>query len=213
MITPFLGKSLAPPAIAQSITKGKVHGVPQHLWNILKDLPKSLLTPATIFYQRYCIKRKLPGVFLYSPLNLYALHFHAEQVPVPENRMELAPDGETLNIHYQYVARDVDSVIRTHALLDQWLRQCKCGELVYWFPKENLVKELHAMSMDGIHQVGTTRIAASAKDGVVDENLKVWGVENLYVCSSSVFPTSGQANPTFLLGAFAVRLAHQLAKT
>jgi hypothetical protein len=212
MITPFLGKRLAPPAIAQSITKGKVHGVGRHVWNIIKDLPKSLLTPATIFYKRYCIKRKLPGVFLYSPLNIYALHFHAEQVPVTENRMELAPDGETLNIHYHYVAGDVDSVIRTHDLLDQWLRKCKCGELVYWFPKNDLVKELHAMSMDGIHQVGTTRIAATANDGVVDENLKVWGTTNLYICSSSVFPTSGQANPTFLLGAFAVRLADHLSK-
>ena len=40
-------------------------------------------------------------------------------------------------------------------------------------------------------RVGTTRIAAAAEDGVVDENLKVWGTPNLYVCSSSVFPTSG----------------------
>jgi choline dehydrogenase-like flavoprotein len=67
------------------------------------------------------------------------------------------------------------------------------------------------MSIDGLHQVGTTRIAATADAGVVDDNLKVWGTSNLYVCSSSVFPTSGQANPTFLLGVFAVRLAHQLS--
>ena len=68
------------------------------------------------------------------------------------------------------------------------------------------------MSIDGVHQVGTTRIARNARDGVVDENLKVWGTNNLYVCSSSVFPTSSQANPTFLLGAFAVRMARHLAE-
>ena len=211
MITPVLGKRLAPPAIAHSITKGKTTGIPRHLKNILKDLPKSLMIPATIFYSRYCIKRKLPGVFLYSPLNIYALHFHAEQVPVAENRMELAADGETLNIHYKLMAQDVDSIIRTHELLDQWLRKCKCGELDYWFPKSELTPAIHAMSIDGLHQVGTTRIAANANDGVVDENLKVWGTSNLYVCSSSVFPTSSQANPTFLLGVFAVRLAHQFS--
>ena len=55
------------------------------------------------------------------------------------------------------------------------------------------------------------RISKAAPDGVVDENLKIWGAPNLYVCSSSVFPTSGQANPTFLLGTFAVRLAHHLS--
>jgi choline dehydrogenase-like flavoprotein len=211
MITPVLGKRLAPPAIAQSITKGKVAGIPQHLRNILKDLPKSLTVPANIFYSRYCIKRKLPGVFLYSPRNIYALHFHAEQVPVAGNRMELAPDGETLNIHYRYTDRDVDSIIRTHEVLDQWLRKCKCGELDYWFPKKELPAAIRSMSMDGLHQVGTTRIAATAEEGVVDENLKVWGTANLYVCSSSVFPTSSQANPTFFLGVFAVQLAHHLS--
>jgi len=211
MITPVLGKRLAPPAIAHSITKGKVTGIPQHLKNILKDLPQSLATPAFTFYSRYCIKRKLPGVFLYSPRNIYALHFHAEQAPIAENRMELAPDGETLNIYYSYTDKDVDSVIRTHDFLDKWLRKCKCGELDYWFPQNELPAAIDAMSIDGLHQVGTTRIAARAEEGVVDSSLKVWGTTNLYVCSSSVFPTSGQANPTFLLGAFAVRLAHHLS--
>jgi len=211
MITPGLGKRLAPPAIAQSITKGKVVGVPQHLGNILKDLPQSLMTPASIFYRRYCLKRKLPGVFLYSPRNLYALHFHAEQVPAPENRMEIAPDGETLVIHYSLLDRDIDSVVRTHDFLDKWLRKCNCGELDYWFPKAELPGAIRSMSRDGVHQVGTTRISNNDRDGVVDENLKIWGAPNLYVCSSSVFPTSGQANPTFLLGVFAVRLAHHLS--
>jgi hypothetical protein len=212
MITPGLGKRLAPPAIVQSITKGKVTGISQHVRNILKDYPKSLTIPATTFYARYCLKRKLPGVFLYSTRNVYALHFHAEQVPVPENRMELAEDGETLIIHYQYTDQDVDSVIRTHELLDKWLRKCRCGELDYWFAKTELPAAIRSMSMDGIHQVGTTRIAANAEDGVVDANLKVWGTANLYVCSSSVFPTSSQANPTFLLGVFAVRLAHYISR-
>jgi choline dehydrogenase-like flavoprotein len=70
---------------------------------------------------------------------------------------------------------------------------------------------IRTMSIDGLHQVGTTRISATAEHGVVDENLKVWGASNLYVCSSSAFPTSGQANPTFLLGVFAIRLAHHLS--
>ncbi|MDR3456899.1 MAG: GMC oxidoreductase [Verrucomicrobiae bacterium] len=211
MITPGLGKRLAPPAIAQAFTKGKSSGISPHIKNILKDLPGSLTMPAAIFYSRYCMKRKLPGVFLYSQRNVYALHFHAEQVPVPENRMELAEDGETLNIHYKYTGQDIDSVIRTHEFLDRWLRQCKCGALEYWFPKNELPAAIQSISKDGLHQVGTTRISATADEGVVDDDLKVWGVPNLHVCSSSVFPTSGQANPTFLLGAFAVRLAHHLS--
>ena len=66
------------------------------------------------------------------------------------------------------------------------------------------------ISRDGLHQNGTTRIADGPDRGVVDSNLRLFGTKNVYICSSSAFPTSGQANPTFLLGMFAVRLADHL---
>jgi len=212
MIAPFLGKKLAPPAIAHSITKGEARDVRKHIWNVIKDLPGSIITPATIFYKRYCLKRKLPGVFLFSPLNNYALYFHSEQMPHFANNMELGSDGETLIINYNVTDTDVNSVIKLHDALDKWLKECNCGRLEYWHKKEELPDVIKKISKDGIHQIGTTRIADSPKDGVVDRNLKLWGTKNIFVCSSSVFPTSGQANPTFFLGAFAVRLANHLEK-
>ncbi len=210
MITPFLGKRLAPPAIAQSITKGKVEGLKYHLLNIIKDLPKSLITPATIFYKRYLLKRKLPGIFLYSPQNKYALHFHAEQIPDASNRMYLADDNETLIIDYNILDADALSVIKVHEKLDDYLRGINCGELEYWYKKNELLDAIKSMSRDGIHQSGTTRIADTPEKGVVDRNLQLFGTANVYVCSCSVLPTSGQANPTFFTGALAVKLAHHL---
>jgi hypothetical protein len=211
MITPILGKKLAPPAIAYSITKGKINKIGSHFWNILKDFPKSISIPFTTFYQRYFLKRKLPGVFLYSPENNYALHFHAEQIPDKSNLMKIGDDGKTLIIDYTLLDDDIESVIKLHEKLDNTLRESNCGELIYWFPKAELKQAIRQMSKDGIHQSGTTRIAKTVEEGVVDFNLKVFGLDNLYVCSSSVFPTSGQANPTFLLGAFAIRLAKHLS--
>ncbi|HEX8357715.1 MAG TPA: GMC oxidoreductase [Segetibacter sp.] len=212
MLMPFIGKRLAPPAIAQSITKGKVQRVPDHLFNILRGIPGSLFTPASIFYKRYLLKRKLPGVFLYSPENKYALHFHSEQLPVATNTMKLGADGETLLISYSLTDDDVLSVIKLHEELDKSLRQSGCGELEYWFSQDELPDAIRAISKDGIHQSGTTRISNSPNEGVVDRNLLVWGTKNVYVCSSSVFPTSSQANPTYFLGAFAARLADHLTK-
>ena len=210
MLIPFLGKKLAPPAIAHSITKGQKTAIHKHVWNLIKDLPGSLTTPANIFYKRYLIQRKLPGIFLYNPMNKYALYFHSEQLPLFENRMELSPDGEKLCIYYELSDKDIDSVIKTHKALDQYLRDINCGRLEYWYKEEDLGKVIREISMDGVHQIGTTRIADSPKDGVVDRNLKVHGTNNVYVCSSSVFPTSGHANPTFFLGACAIRLANYL---
>jgi choline dehydrogenase-like flavoprotein len=58
--------------------------------------------------------------------------------------------------------------------------------------------------------MGTTRMHVDPKRGVVDPDCRVHGVANLYVAGSSVFPTSGYANPTFTIVALALRLADHL---
>jgi choline dehydrogenase-like flavoprotein len=60
---------------------------------------------------------------------------------------------------------------------------------------------------DAGHHIGTTRMHLDSKKGVVDENCRVHGMTNLFVAGSSVFPTSGHANPTLTLVALAIRLA------
>jgi choline dehydrogenase-like flavoprotein len=125
--------------------------------------------------------------------------------------MKLGDDGEQLTINYGISKDDIDSVIKLHDKLDKWLRDCNCGEVKYWYDRSALHDQIKKISKDGIHQSGTTRIAGSADEGVVDTNLRLFGTSNVYVCSSSVFPTSGQANPTFYLGTFAVRLADYLS--
>ena len=64
--------------------------------------------------------------------------------------------------------------------------------------------------VDGCHPSGTTRMADDPRDGVVDANRQVHGVERLYVAGSSVFPTGGHANPTLMIVALAVRLSQHL---
>lgn len=63
---------------------------------------------------------------------------------------------------------------------------------------------------DSLHHFGGTRMSASSADGVVDQNLKLHGTENLWVVGGSVFPTGGHANPTLTIIALALRLAHHL---
>ena len=53
-------------------------------------------------------------------------------------------------------------------------------------------------------------MSTKPEDGVVDRNLRVHGMDNLYVASSSTFVTSSQANSTFMIAVFAVRLADHL---
>jgi choline dehydrogenase-like flavoprotein len=61
------------------------------------------------------------------------------------------------------------------------------------------------------HHMGGARMSATAADGVVDDQLRLWGVPNLHVCSAAVFPTSSHSNPTLTLLALVARLADGLA--
>ena len=66
--------------------------------------------------------------------------------------------------------------------------------------------------LDASHHCGGTGYSHNKKNAFVDKNLRVIGEKNLYVCSASVFPTSGSANPTATIGALSFRLANHLSK-
>jgi choline dehydrogenase-like flavoprotein len=62
----------------------------------------------------------------------------------------------------------------------------------------------------GNHHLGTTRMSADPKNGVVDADCKVYAVANLFVAGSSVFPTYSANNPTLNLLAITLRLSDHL---
>lgn len=45
---------------------------------------------------------------------------------------------------------------------------------------------------------------------IVDKNLKVHGINNLYVLGSSIFPTAGHVNPTFTICQLSLRLGDHM---
>ena len=62
----------------------------------------------------------------------------------------------------------------------------------------------------GNHQLGGTRMGYSQSDSVVDKNLKVHDVENLYINGSSVFRTGGHNHPTYTIVKLSLRLGDHL---
>ncbi|MGD9804935.1 MAG: GMC oxidoreductase [Hyphomicrobiaceae bacterium] len=60
------------------------------------------------------------------------------------------------------------------------------------------------------HHMGTTRMSADPRFGVVDADCRVHGIDNLFIAGSSVFPTVGNDMPTVTLIALACRLAEHL---
>ncbi len=215
LLTPGIGAKLASPAIRTAILDNASHhpALAGHLRNVSFNLPATLAFCLRFVFQRYCQARKLPGFFAPGRNNVYALHYHAEQAPSWQSFARLSAETDRLGVnrlevHLRYSDQDMDSVVRGHGLLDHWLRGNGIGRLAYH--AKDLPAQVARQAADGFHQIGVTRMAADRNRGVVDADCKVFGLSNLYMCGSGVFPTSGQANPTLTIVCLALRLADHL---
>jgi choline dehydrogenase-like flavoprotein len=63
------------------------------------------------------------------------------------------------------------------------------------------------------HATSTTRMSADPAQGVVDADLRVHGVDNVFVCSTATFPTISAVPPTLTLAAVALRLGDFLVES
>jgi len=84
-------------------------------------------------------------------------------------------------------------------------------QIVDWIAQNKQPASLDQLA-GGNHHMGTTRMSADPKTGVVDKDCKVHTVGNLYIGGSSVFSTSGHANPTYTITQLALRLGDHLAQ-
>jgi hypothetical protein len=211
--SPLFGKRF----IAEGIRQAAIGDGPRVVWphvrNMLRDLPATLSFIPTFGYRRFLVRRKVPGFFVRSASNRYPLQYHGEQVPNPDSRVTLGDDTDALGmprlvIDLKYSEQDVEGVMRAHELWDAHLRRHRCGRVAYH--AGDLRGKIRAQAADGYHQAGTTRMSRDPAGGVVDEHGCVHGIANLHLASSSTFVTSGQANTTFMIVAFALRLADRL---
>jgi choline dehydrogenase-like flavoprotein len=198
-------------------TTGNAAGasVRAHLMNVVRDCPSVARFVAGFGARRFIAgRRKVPGFFsAYSGENCYPLQYNGEQIPNRQSRVSLASDRDSvgmprLKIDLRFSQGDADGILRCHDIWDKYLRRNGCGRLEYVSQDPSSV--VWSMMGGGTHQLGTTRMAFNPEDGVVNEHLAVHGMANLFVASSSVFLTSSQANPTFMVIVFALRLADHL---
>ena len=220
-----LGELVTPAAQHFSVASGGVPGrtvdsaaqtsVRAHLMNVARDCGPVARFAVGLGARRFLAGgRKVPGFFsAYSGENCYPLQYHGEQIPNRQSRVSLASDRDSvgmprLNIDIRFSVADVEGILRCHEVWDEYLRKNGCGRLEY--VSADLSSAVWSRLGGGSHQLGTTRMASKAEDGVVNEHLAVHGMANLFVASSSVLLTSSQANPTFMVIVLALRLADRL---
>jgi choline dehydrogenase-like flavoprotein len=179
------------------------------VWDVVQDLDM-------FAYNVY--RRKVLGLpVLPKPEDLERISFvsHNEQAPNPDSRVTLTRERDALGmprVALDWRMTELDKrTVERHATalgaelarvggglfrMDSWVQGGGTG----WSPDME----------GGYHHMGTTRMAADPREGVVDADCRVHGVENLYVAGSSVFATGGNINPTLTLVALALRLSDRL---
>ena len=138
-----------------------------------------------------------------------------EQAPNPLSRVRLIEERDALGVprvqlEWRLSPLDQRTLWKGPRLLARALGRAGLGRLQVLIEEDD-----HSWPTGlggGRHHMGTTRMHADPKRGVVDANCRVHGMANLSVAGSSVFPTSGSANPTLTLIALALRLAEHLTR-
>jgi choline dehydrogenase-like flavoprotein len=149
------------------------------------------------------------------PVQAYSLTTAIEQAPNPESRVSLSSERDAFSIprvkiDWRLAPVDRRSLRRSLEILAMQLGRAGLGRLRIDLNQQD--QSWPDVLRDTGHHIGTTRMHLDPKQGVVDENCRVHGVSNLFVAGSSVFPTSGHANPTLTIIALALRLADHVKR-
>ncbi len=132
----------------------------------------------------------------------------AEEAPHPDNRIILGQGRDAFGLRkivIQSPWRDDDKIrtMQAQRVFARALARLGWGD--YRIAENDGMPVMYSRSSS--HFMGTTRMNASPKLGVVDEAGAVHGTPNLYVASSSVFPRGGFANVTLTALAMGLRTA------
>ena len=145
------------------------------------------------------------------------LQCYLEQAPNPASRIRLSPDRRdalglpAMQVDWQMTPLELQTLRVMTATVAAEFDRLRLGRLraADWLDAPGA--DWQARLADCYHHIGTTRMAATPERGVVDADCAVFGTAGLYVAGSSVFPTSGYANPTLAMVALGIRLADHIA--
>ena len=149
-----------------------------------------------------------------SNAKAYSLGCGMELMPDPDRRLTLSGEKDALGLprlklDMRIADDDFARFNRTMTELGRQLLVSKAGMLrISCHTRNDWMTRMDW----GHHHLGTTRMSADPKQGVVDADLLVHGMGNLYIAGSGTFPSYSASNPTLNLVALTLRLGDHLKK-
>lgn len=159
----------------------------------------------------YIIKRIFPIFPIYPSRGVIFNHLDMESRY--ENIIDTSTKDKSINHEFNASAdltfkNEFNSVKDLHIKFANFIKDEGMG--VYHFNELELKKMIENNIQDASHHMGSTRIGDSADSSVVDINLKVHNIDNLFITGSSVFRHGQNSNPTYTIVALSLRLSKHL---
>jgi choline dehydrogenase-like flavoprotein len=143
------------------------------------------------------------GLQVFTEGNQCALTAFGEMLPHPDNRVTLDRDVKDKwgvpAARIACVVRENDAAMMRDAAAEACAMMTAAGFKIWRFNTH--------LSMPGtaIHEVGTARMSADPRTGVLNSFCQSWDMKTLFVMDGSCFVTQGVQNPTLTMLALAAR--------
>jgi choline dehydrogenase-like flavoprotein len=166
------------------------------------------------------VAAEMAGTPIWCPGRGGEVFLVTEQALNPESRVMLDQEVDRFGLRHmalKWTVSDIDfHTIRTAAVkMASLMASLDIGrmKLKDWLLGSEAQPDVSLDELQGgNHHMGTTRMSADPKTGVVNADCRLHSVDNVYIGGSSVFATSGHANPTFTIVQLALRLGDHLNK-
>lgn len=145
------------------------------------------------------------------------LQVDIEQTANPESHLSLSDGRDVLGrkrlvIDWRITAEDVCVIRKVAELAINTWKESPLSEVAIL--QLTLPDTFDSFStLHGVyHPTGSIRMGTSPANSVVNENLRLWAMDNCYVTTTAVFPSAGSANPGMTHLALTARLAEHIGE-
>ena len=146
----------------------------------------------------------------------FQLFTRIEQAPNPNSRITLDTEKDSLGmpratLHWELTPFEKRSIRQIYTIIGREVGRAGIGRVrLMEYLRDEKDTSWPEFTGGGWHHMGTTRMSDDPKQGVVDANCKVHGINNLFVAGASCYVTAAAPNPTLTLIALTIRLADHL---
>ena len=183
-------------------TTKKIEALGTLIWTLRKDVFKPWNILKLIFNFKTLVQGASYKFNLYQKYRNVGLFAILENRPFRESAISLERKGE---INYRIADEEIESYLKFFKVVSSSFGE-NCKLLIN--DKDTFLQNISSAA----HFTGTTRMALLDSDGVVDKDLGVFNLSDVYVCDGGVFPSNGNANISMTILALSLRLGDHLIK-